>query len=245
MVEPVETQTPRRANVVTNAIVEGARVEHNPFLIPPPPPGTPEVRRVEAVQDAAEPVELIDMPPGVSLPAALVDSGTHRSPTPRERVEISRDEIVFVPMAPGVPPVPASDDTVVRPVAAAPAPSAAPPTTTPASTPTQPWRLIADLDGSEIVVQAAVYLGRDPQRDAIRPDADIRSISDPAKTVSKTHALLEADVDGLWVRDLDSTNGVYLTAPGAAEVPVEPGQRVSIAAGSRLDLGDFVLRAER
>ncbi|WP_229671342.1 FHA domain-containing protein [Salinibacterium xinjiangense] len=70
-------------------------------------------------------------------------------------------------------------------------------------------------------------------------------MDDPAKSVSKTHAMLEVDADGLWVLDLDSTNGVWVVPAGEGAIEVEPGQRVAVPAGADLELGDLVIQVER
>lgn len=149
----------------------------------------------------------------ITLPPGIVDSGTFK----RDRVEppapVEREEIVFFPAAPGAPGVPA--------VAA--------------------WHLTLP-DGSDVIVDERLFLGRDPLPIAGREGSPVLAVSDDTKSVSKTHAMVEVEAGELWVHDLDSTNGVWVVAPGAEPIEVEPGIRVAVPSGSRLELGDFVMQ---
>ncbi|MBK4346251.1 FHA domain-containing protein [Lacisediminihabitans sp. G11-30] len=162
----------------------------------------------------------------------MVDSGTFRLPTPRaERQQEqtrSSAEIVFFPVVAGVPVQPAVDEETRI--------------TAPA---TPGWRIILPRGGQVVPLAGALYIGRNPVRTADRPDAELVAVDDPAKSLSKTHALLEVDDDVLYVHDLDSTNGVYIVQPDASVVDVEPGRRAAVAAGAELELGEYVVRVER
>ncbi|WP_353809382.1 FHA domain-containing protein [Agromyces sp. SYSU T00194] len=63
------------------------------------------------------------------------------------------------------------------------------------------------------------------------------AIDDPERTVSRTHLEFGA-VDGqLWVADRGSSNGTWVRLPrGAGVVRCEPGRRVSVPRGGRVDL---------
>lgn len=215
--------------------------EGNPFLIPPPPRREP-VTALDREPDAAG---AADPPPGqaarpdqalITLPPGLVDSATFRSPNPRAQRITDRpappltrtpsEEIVFFPAAPGVPPATTpADDTVRRPAA---------PTGSTAST---GWTL--SLPDGTVPLTGTTFLGRDPAPTSEHPHAGLLRLNDPAKSVSKTHAVFDVDGDGLWVRDLDSTNGVWVAGADGQETRVAAGERVRLTPGARVELGEF------
>ena len=116
-----------------------------------------------------------------------------------------------------------------------------------APTPTpQPgaWRLRAP-GGLEVLLLRPVVLGRDPSAEATRPDAAPVPLSDPARSVSKTHALVEV-VDGrVTVTDLHSTNGTRVLTPDGEVRELDPGAASEVAGGSTLLLGEFAVRVDR
>ena len=106
------------------------------------------------------------------------------------------------------------------------------------------WRLALD-DGQSIIVDEALVLGRDPAPVAARSSARLVPVHDPARSVSKTHALLDLDGVTLSVTDLGSTNGVAIMAPDGTVIDLEPGGRGILDSGSRLILGEFTVVAVR
>ena len=52
------------------------------------------------------------------------------------------------------------------------------------------------------------------------------------------------DDAGLWVSDLDSTNGVWVVPADGEAIEVVPGTRTAIPVGADLELGDFVIQIE-
>ena len=106
------------------------------------------------------------------------------------------------------------------------------------------WYLV--IEGREpVAIEGQLYLGRNPVAPADHPSARVLAVDDTAKSVSKTHAMLEVDADGLWVHDLDSTNGVWVVPAGEGATAVTPGQRIAVPAGADLELGDFVIQVEQ
>lgn len=90
-----------------------------------------------------------------------------------------------------------------------------------------------------------VVLGRDPVPDAARPDAAPIPLRDPARSVSKTHALVEVVDDRVMITDLHSTNGTrVLTADGVAH-ELEPGSATDAPVGASVLLGEFAVRLDR
>lgn len=98
-----------------------------------------------------------------------------------------------------------------------------------------PDRTVVALTGDSAV------LGRNPVAPPHAPRAQVVTVDDVTRTVSKTHALLTRTATGWTVTDLDSTNGVFVgdTADTAAEVDG------SAPIGDAFFLGDarLVLRA--
>ena len=99
--------------------------------------------------------------------------------------------------------------------------------------------------GQRVEVTGAVVLGRDPSRSERWPDATLLPVTDPVKSLSKTHAALEIDEGNLWVHDLDSTNGVFVFSPAIGAVQVDPGTRVIVPDGARIEFGDFSVLVAR
>jgi predicted component of type VI protein secretion system len=69
-------------------------------------------------------------------------------------------------------------------------------------------------------------------------------VDDPARSVSKTHAVLEVGGEGISVTDLHSTNGVRVMSPAGASPEVAPGVAIPLESGSTVLLGSFRLRVE-
>jgi hypothetical protein len=235
--------------------------EDNPLLISPPPGLLPATKAAPAPAEPSpeEPEEFITLPPGIA------DSATHRvanarivppRATPSSAVPADSsaspgssaspvDEIVFFPVVPGLPPVVPS--TVGEDV-----PASVPPEEsddeTRASVPRRDsptsWSVVLPT-GQSLPVASAVIIGRDPVANASWPAAVLLPALDPAKSLSKTHALLEIDGGILWVHDLDSTNGVFVAAPGVDVVQVDPGTRVMVPDGAEVELGEFIVTVVR
>ena len=218
--------------------------DDEPVLITPPPgvalptQATPAAETDPAAPQPASPEDFITLPPGV------LDSGTYRVANPRVVPSKSArhdDDIVFFPTAPGMPAPAAASVTPV--VEAAGDPEAT--RVGVARHASLQWRLVLPDGVGAKAVDGALFLGRNPARTAERPDAELLTLIDPAKSLSKTHALLEVDSGVLWVHDLDSTNGVFIVQANGDAVEVEPGTRASVPAGSELEFGDYVIRVER
>jgi hypothetical protein len=203
----------------------------NPFLITPPP-GLLPARPV-----AAEP-EGSDTVPAIELPPELGDSGTVRIAPSRAPVTARP------PVAGGIPysaPPAASAPPPVAPVL----PSGADDETRVVAPKAPTWRLTLP-DRQVLTVESALFVGRNPSRTIHDADGALLAVDDQTKSVSKTHAFIEVDAAGLWVTDLDSTNGVFVALPDDDDgVQAEPGERVPVPAGSDIVLGEFVIQVEK
>ncbi|WP_022886510.1 FHA domain-containing protein [Glaciibacter superstes] len=100
------------------------------------------------------------------------------------------------------------------------------------------WRL-AFADGQSIEATGSLILGRDPATVPARQHARLVPVTDQAKSVSKTHAIIDLEGGELSVTDLHSTNGVIVIEADGTETDLEPGGRATVRHGSRLLLGEF------
>jgi hypothetical protein len=98
------------------------------------------------------------------------------------------------------------------------------------------WRLVPASGPSIALTSEVVLLGRRPSPDVSFPRAQLVTVPDEARTVSKTHARLELRGERWLVTDLGSTNGVLLRTLMGEEIEIEPGTEID--PGERFFLGD-------
>lgn len=152
------------------------------------------------------------------------------------------------PTVPGalLPPLTAAQPAASAPAApAAPAASEATVSTTrqvelPQSVSAPSWGLELP-DGTSYALTSATFVGRNPTVSDAAPDAQLLPLADPAKSLSKTHALLVPQLDYVMVTDLHSTNGIATVAPNGAVTVLEPGRTSPVQSGSTLQLGSFTV----
>ncbi|WP_394552417.1 FHA domain-containing protein [Agromyces sp. MMS24-JH15] len=148
--------------------------------------------------------------------------------------------------APAFPPPPSATPTLAPTPNFAPAPTsatAATPAPAPAQAAPAPWRLRTSV-GGEVVVSGRVVLGRAPTADGHGPGAVAVGLHDPARTVSKVHAIVEPGEGALRVTDAHSTNGVRVRRPDGRVLDLAAGSSVLVEPGSVLELGRFELAVE-
>ena len=83
----------------------------------------------------------------------------------------------------------------------------------------------------------SIVLGRNPVAPASRPTASLVPVDDPDRTVSKTHVVLTATREGVFVEDLHSTGGTVVVRADGQETPVVPGSPVVAAPGDTVRYG--------
>lgn len=98
-------------------------------------------------------------------------------------------------------------------------------------------RLLLD-NGREVTLDRSYVLGRDPEAPVNAPGAVPLPVADDARSISKTHLLIESDGEVVSVCDLHSTNGVTITQPGAPTVVLRPGDPFPVQPGSIIGYGD-------
>lgn len=90
----------------------------------------------------------------------------------------------------------------------------------------------------------ATVLGRDPVIDPASGHVAV-ALADPARSVSKTHALVQVASGRLIVTDLRSTNGVRVWPEGGEPADILPDVPTEVPHGATLLLGDLGFLAER
>jgi len=106
------------------------------------------------------------------------------------------------------------------------------------------WVAVLD-DGREIPVNGLVLLGRNPQPHPGEEDAQLIKIADETRTVSKSHLAVSTDADGAFVVDRGSTNGSIVTTSSGVSTRCQIGERVRVAQGSIVSIGDHWLEMRR
>ena len=115
----------------------------------------------------------------------------------------------------------------------------------PANSPAQGAWHLSLADGQQLSVSGSYIIGRDPAPVPARPQGILIVVNDPARSVSKTHAIVDLEDGHLSVTDLHSTNGVTVTRADGSRLELDPGTRSELLAGSRIQLGDFLLTVSR
>lgn len=215
----------------------GSGQKSNPFIIPPPPPpgvasspdAPAEAPPEPPVTDAAS---YIDLPPGVIdsatfkvEPARVVRAPRAPDAAP-QKTERSNEEITFFPTPIGGPAV----------VPEAPEPSKS------------TWVLTLP-DGIELTLDGGrMLVGRNPSApEPTHEGSGIRlvSVTDPLKSVSKTHAEFELRGGEVFVTDLGSTNGIAIGSAGQEDELVTPGEATVVTSGRIVALGTFEILVAR
>lgn len=234
--------------------------ERNPFLIVPPPGLAPAPKPTEPeAPDAGAVHDRIGLPPGV------MDSGTHRVAAaqiappiappsgPTSAAPIAWAAPVVPPAVAAAPPVQAAPPVEAAPAPAVSTEAALPTAPTPVAAPSAPHARVPEptgtvltlADGTTHRLRGSVLIGRDPAAVASWQGAALLAVTDPEKSVSKTHAAIIDDNGGIWVHDLGSTNGVIVTHADGSLTVVEPAQRAAVRDGDTVGLGKFSILVAR
>jgi hypothetical protein len=97
-------------------------------------------------------------------------------------------------------------------------------------------------DGRRLELTRHNLLGRDPVGAADEGAAQLITVLDESRSVSKTHLAISY-LDGAWhVVDRHSTNGVNIVGPDGIERAVRPGESTEVPAGSTVRFGARSLR---
>jgi hypothetical protein len=185
----------------------------------------------------------VDAPDFIVPPPGLIPA---REPSDEPDRTAQRPPRVLPAFTP--PPGSAPTPTVVPPSALTPPPGMRPvtePVETPAvRAPRGAWRLRGPAN-LEVLLLRPVVLGRDPVSDPARPDAAPIPLQDPARSVSKTHALVEVVDDRVMITDLHSTNGTRLLSTEGETRELEAGRPTDSSSEATVLLGEFAVRLDR
>jgi hypothetical protein len=246
--DPIDRIAPAPARsplppVEDSELPPGPRRSADPFADPPAPADPARPAPIQSVPPPEPTVPIRDpwAPPAVPYGATRTP---RRSPDPTSTdgfAEISA-EVSAVAGAPRLgEPMSALASVSARRVASElPNEDAVPDETVVAARRRDVWMLTPPLGAAVTVSRDVLIIGRRPSPDPAFPGAQLVSVADETRTMSKTHARLELD-DGEWtIVDLDSTNGVVLLSADGRETELLPG-RAHIAT-ERFLLGDAELR---
>ncbi|MEV7606360.1 RDD family protein [Paenarthrobacter sp. NPDC089322] len=93
-------------------------------------------------------------------------------------------------------------------------------------------------DGQDVQLAGTALLGRNPAPQPGETAEQLLPVSDPGRSISKTHLHLRTDGDGVWVTDRNSTNGSAVTTPDGIQTRLHPGEAVFVRPGSTVHFGD-------
>ncbi|QEO10661.1 FHA domain-containing protein [Protaetiibacter larvae] len=104
------------------------------------------------------------------------------------------------------------------------------------------WVLLL-ADGDRVSVDGAIVVGRKPFEVDGFPGAKLVTVEDAGKTVSKNHAIVLPYDGGLFVLDLNSTNGVAVVANRRRTI-VTSTEFSPVPDGAVIELGSYLLGAD-
>ena len=93
-------------------------------------------------------------------------------------------------------------------------------------------------DGRDFRLDRSVLVGRNPVGQPGEQNAQLLSVDDPGRSISKTHLHLLTDGAGIWVTDRHSTNGSAVTTPDGHRTALAPGVPSFVTPGSSVHFGD-------
>jgi hypothetical protein len=92
--------------------------------------------------------------------------------------------------------------------------------------------------GESVTVFGSGLLGRNPTPQPTEYFDQLVSITDPGKSVSKTHLEFGQDAGAFWVSDRFSGNGSTVREPESSPRRLVAGKRYRIVRGTRVDIGE-------
>ena len=92
--------------------------------------------------------------------------------------------------------------------------------------------------GESVVVTGSGLVGRRPITQPGERVDQLVVISDPARSVSKTHLEFGLEAGDLWICDRYSGNGTVARPLGGSARQCEAGRRYRVTRGTRVDIGD-------
>lgn len=222
--------------------------EHPP-AIGGPGRGEAQARPSSLPQDAPDPDTAPTRtaqaaPPAQAGPQPLKLEATPVSPQEQQRIRALAAEARTAgkpaPSEDGPSPTPPTRiDAPSRP-AQAPAPATSQAKSAPGEPPSMaPWLLIlqpvlAGRGPLALKVTRPLVVGRADVEANIRPDVDLTGWGGSGQGVSRQHAILMPSPEGLWLIDLDSTNGTWVNG-----LYLQPGTKYRLRSGDQVEFGSL------
>jgi hypothetical protein len=92
--------------------------------------------------------------------------------------------------------------------------------------------------GESVTVTGSGLLGRNPVAEPGEYVDAIVTISDPGRSVSKTHLEFGQEGGAFWISDRFSGNGTVFREPERTARRCDPGKRYRVARGTRVEIGE-------
>ncbi len=92
--------------------------------------------------------------------------------------------------------------------------------------------------GESVTVFGTGLLGRNPAQQPGEYFDHLVALTDPGKSVSKTHLEFGQAAGAFWINDRFSANGTTVREPDSASRRCDPGKRYRIVRGTRVDIGE-------
>ncbi|MEZ3160504.1 DUF805 domain-containing protein [Microbacterium sp. BWT-B31] len=208
------------------------------FAPVPPPPAPP----------TASPFAPVPPPPPAVAPSAPESFVPEASAAPAYTPQASAavppppaPPTAAAPIVSGVPGGASASSSFVQPAASDDDLDA-----TRASVPSSPSTWVLRLpDGRRLPVEGTIFIGRDPVGDPTATHAVLVPVDDPLKSMSKTHARIDATAGLLTVTDLHSTNGTTVRDAAGATIALTPGVARGVASDGQVLFGDYVAELGR
>ena len=96
-------------------------------------------------------------------------------------------------------------------------------------------------NGDSVELTKSGLLGRMPTPAEGEVFEHLIVVSDPGRSVSKTHLELGVENGEIWIADRNSGNGTIIREPGVVPRRAQPGTHYTVVRGTRVDFGDLHL----
>jgi uncharacterized RDD family membrane protein YckC len=107
---------------------------------------------------------------------------------------------------------------------------------------TRPRATLLLWDNRVVVLEGTALVGRNPSpREGEALPVQVIAVVDRGRSVSKTHLAIGVDVDGVWLKDRNSTNGTVVTLEDGQQILCAPEQKVRVPVGASIAFGDYWL----
>ena len=92
--------------------------------------------------------------------------------------------------------------------------------------------------GESVEMTRNALVGRMPQSQPGEVYEHLIVVTDPGRSVSKTHLEIGIDNGSAWILDRQSGNGSIIREPGVVPRRAQPGTQYPVVRGTRIDMGD-------